>query len=139
MVYGGHVTIVPGNRDRIPTDFCNMATVLCIASPIRAAHRREKQAKGRKLKHRCLLTLNQACQENARAVGKFECVMMHLVHVLFDLPKDRPPEVYCFPPSSQTSRTERISPPRKKQALFQEECTPPSWDPPARQTLVYRY
>ena len=31
----------------------------------------------RKLKHRCLLTLNQACQENTPAIGKFECVMMY--------------------------------------------------------------
>jgi|SRR5438128_3120027 len=34
----------------------------------------------RKLKHGCLLALNQACQENTRAIGKFECVMMHLWH-----------------------------------------------------------
>src|SRR6516165_8833528 len=32
----------------------------------------------------------------------------------------------------------RISPPRKKQALFQEECTPPLWNPPAQQTLEYQ-
>src|SRR5258705_13619208 len=31
----------------------------------------------------------------------------------------------------------RISPPRKKQVLFQEECTPPLWNPPAQQTLPW--
>ena len=44
-----------------------------------------------KLKHRRLLALNQACQENTRAIGKFECVVVHLWHVLVDLPKDRRP------------------------------------------------
>jgi hypothetical protein len=29
-------------------------------------------------------------------------------------------------------------PRRKKQALFQEECTPPLWNPPAQQTLEYQ-
>src|SRR5947209_8072486 len=50
----------------------------------------------RKLKHRCLLTLYQACQENTRAIGKFECVVMHVWHVLVDLPKDRRAGVYRF-------------------------------------------
>src|SRR5258708_30255874 len=48
-----------------------------------------------KLKHRRLLALNQACQENTRAIGKFECVVVHLWHVLVDLPKDRRPRAYC--------------------------------------------
>jgi len=33
---------------------------------------------------------------------------------------------------------ERISPPRKKQALFQEERTPPLYDHPVKQTLEYQ-
>src|ERR1700730_16836070 len=37
MVYGGHLTIVPGNRDRVPTYFGDTAAVIGIASPINAA------------------------------------------------------------------------------------------------------
>src|SRR5262245_37810573 len=60
----------------------------------------------RKLKPPCLLTLNQACQENTRAIGKFECVMMYLRQVLVDLPEDRHPKVYCFrPPVKEAGRS----------------------------------
>jgi len=37
MVYGGHLTIVPCNRDRVPTYFGDTAAVIGIASPINAA------------------------------------------------------------------------------------------------------
>src|SRR6266699_3829705 len=37
MVYGGHLTIVPCNRDRVPTRFGDTAAVIGIASPINAA------------------------------------------------------------------------------------------------------
>jgi hypothetical protein len=37
MVYGGHLTIVPGNRDRVPTYFGDTAAIIGIASPINAA------------------------------------------------------------------------------------------------------
>ena len=37
MVYGGHLTIVPCNRDRVPTCFGDTAAVIGIASPINAA------------------------------------------------------------------------------------------------------
>src|SRR5260370_1020808 len=36
MVYGGHLTIVPCNRDRVPTYFGDTAAVIGIASPINA-------------------------------------------------------------------------------------------------------
>jgi hypothetical protein len=45
----------------------------------------------RKLKHRCLLTVEQVCQENTGAIRKFECVMMHPRHVFVHLPEDRRP------------------------------------------------
>src|SRR3984893_13120192 len=37
MVYGGHLTIVPCNRDCVPTRFGDTAAVIGIASPINAA------------------------------------------------------------------------------------------------------
>jgi hypothetical protein len=37
MVYGGHLTIVPSDRDCIPAHFCDTAAVSGIASPINAA------------------------------------------------------------------------------------------------------
>src|SRR6266567_3324553 len=37
MVYGGHLTIVPGNRDRVPTYFGDTAAIIGIASPVNAA------------------------------------------------------------------------------------------------------
>src|SRR6202040_58960 len=37
MVYGGHLTIVPCNRDRVPTYFGDTAAVIGIASPVNAA------------------------------------------------------------------------------------------------------
>ena len=37
MMYGGHLTIVPGNRDRVPTYFGDTAAIVGIASPINAA------------------------------------------------------------------------------------------------------
>jgi hypothetical protein len=37
MVYGGHLTIVPGNRDRVPTYFGDTAAIIGIASPLNAA------------------------------------------------------------------------------------------------------
>ena len=40
------------------------------------------------LKHRCLLTLTQCCQENNAAIRKFERVMVLLLFVLIHLPKD---------------------------------------------------
>ncbi len=52
----------------------------------------------RKLKHRCLLTLEHVRQENRGAVRKFEGVMMHPRLVLVDLPKDCRPVVYRFRP-----------------------------------------
>jgi hypothetical protein len=36
VVYGGHMTIVPGDRDCIPTHFGDNAAVIGIASPINA-------------------------------------------------------------------------------------------------------
>src|SRR3974377_809769 len=36
MVYSGHMTIVPGDRDCIPTHFGDNAAVIGIASPINA-------------------------------------------------------------------------------------------------------
>jgi len=33
MVYGGHLTIVLGNRDRVPTYFGDTAAIIGIASP----------------------------------------------------------------------------------------------------------
>jgi hypothetical protein len=59
----------------------------------------------RKLKHRCLLTLMQVCQENKRAIGKFECVVMHLWYVLVDLSKDRRSGAYCSPAKETGRRT----------------------------------
>src|SRR6266550_6690489 len=52
----------------------------------------------RKLKHRCLLTLDEFGQQDGLPIRKFECVMMHPRHVFVDLPKDRRPEVYRFRP-----------------------------------------
>ena len=37
MVYGGHMAIVPGNRDRVPTYFGDMAAIIGMAAPINAA------------------------------------------------------------------------------------------------------
>src|SRR6266446_6160155 len=37
MVYGGHPTIVPGNRDRVPTYFGDTAAIIGIALPVNAA------------------------------------------------------------------------------------------------------
>src|SRR6476620_7184676 len=37
MVYDGHLTIVPGDRDRIPTRSCDSAAISGIASPINTA------------------------------------------------------------------------------------------------------
>src|SRR5260370_5717288 len=37
MVYGGHLTIVPGNRDRVPTYFGDTAAIIGIALPVNAA------------------------------------------------------------------------------------------------------
>ena len=37
MMYGGHLTIVLGNRDRVPTYFGDTAAIVGIASPINAA------------------------------------------------------------------------------------------------------
>jgi hypothetical protein len=37
MVYGGHLTIVPSDRDCIPAHFCDTAAVSGIAPPINAA------------------------------------------------------------------------------------------------------
>jgi hypothetical protein len=55
----------------------------------------------RKLKHRCLLTLEYVCQENTGAIRKFERVVMHPRLVLVDLPEDRRLGFYYFhPPSS---------------------------------------
>jgi hypothetical protein len=34
MVYGSHLTIIPGDRDCIPTHFCDNAAVSGITSPI---------------------------------------------------------------------------------------------------------
>src|SRR5438128_11638108 len=59
----------------------------------------------RKLKHRCLLTLMQVRQENKRAIGKFECVVMHLWYVLVDLSKDRRSGAYCSPAKETGRRT----------------------------------
>jgi hypothetical protein len=46
-----------------------------------------------------------SCQENTRAIGNFECVVVHLWHVLVDLPKDRRPRAYCSRlPARETGR-----------------------------------
>jgi hypothetical protein len=45
----------------------------------------------RKLKHRCLLTLDEFGQQDGLPIRKLECVMMHPRHVFVDLPKDRRP------------------------------------------------
>src|SRR5437762_919336 len=44
MVYGGHLTIVPGNRDRVPTCFGDTAAIIGIASPVNAAALLERLA-----------------------------------------------------------------------------------------------
>jgi hypothetical protein len=41
----------------------------------------------RKLKHRCLLTLDEFGQQDGPPIRKLECVMMHPRHVFVDLPK----------------------------------------------------
>jgi hypothetical protein len=63
----------------------------------------------RKLKHRCLLTLEYVRQENRGAVRKFECVMMHPRLVFVDLPKDCRPEVYRFCPPRGEAKGSRTA------------------------------
>src|SRR5262245_29437570 len=55
----------------------------------------------RKLKHRCLLTLDEFGQQNGLPIRKFERVMMHPRHVFVDLPKDRRPELGFRPPANK--------------------------------------
>jgi hypothetical protein len=61
--------------------------------------------------------------------------MMHARDVLVELPKDRRPEVDCFGLAAKEAKRGAF---HLLEALFQEECTPPLWNPPVRQTLVYR-
>src|SRR5262249_17833276 len=42
----------------------------------------------RQLKHRCLLTLTQPCQENNAPIRKFECIMVLHRFVLINLSED---------------------------------------------------
>jgi hypothetical protein len=63
----------------------------------------------RKLKHRCLLTLDEFGQQDGLPIWKLERVMMHPRHVFVDLPKDRRPGLYCFHPPGKEAKGSRAA------------------------------